>query len=80
MSAKEKLVHFICQNFLVSESEIDFNSSLIDQGIIDSFGLLEIAAFLKEEFKIETEQEEMTRENFGSLEEILQYIVRKSTF
>lgn len=77
MSDREKLMNFICRNFLVEENEIDLNTSLIDQGIIDSFGLLEISTFLKKELAVETEQEEMTRDNFGSFEKILIYVEKK---
>jgi len=77
MASREKLIKFLCRNFLVEEHEIDLNSSLIDQGIIDSFGLLEIATFLKKELGVETEQDEMNRENFGSVEKILIYVDRK---
>lgn len=77
MSDREKLINFICQNFLVEREEIDPHASLVDQGIIDSFGLLEIATFLKDEFSVETEQEEMNGENFGSLEKILAYTYKK---
>jgi len=62
---------------MVEEHDIDLNSSLVDQGIIDSFGLVEISAFLKKEIGVETLQEEMTRENFGSIEKILIYVSRK---
>ncbi len=33
---KEKLLHFITENFMVDLEGIDLNDSLIDQGIIDS--------------------------------------------
>ena len=56
MSTREKLINFICRNFMVEEHEIDMNSSLVDQGIIDSFGLVEISTFLKKELGIETLQ------------------------
>ena len=62
---------------MVEEHEIDMNSSLVDQGIIDSFGLVEISAFLNKEIGVETLQEEMTRENFGSIEKILIYISKQ---
>lgn len=79
MLIKEKLISFICQNFLVEKGDLDLDSSLIDQGIIDSFGLLEIAAFLKEEMNIEVEQEEMNNKYFGSIEKILLYVQSKTT-
>lgn len=79
MLVKEKLIDFICQNFLVERDEIDLNSSLVDQGIIDSFGLLEIATFLNKEMNIEVEQTDMNGENFGSIEKILLYAQSKIT-
>ncbi len=79
MSKREKLITFICRNFMVDEHEIDMETSLIDQGIIDSFGLLEISTFLKKDLGIETLQEEMNRENFGSVEKLLVYVARKET-
>lgn len=68
---------FICRNFMVEEGEFLLDESLIDQGIIDSFGLLEISTFLKKELGVETAQEDMNRENFGSFEKILAYSSRK---
>ena len=75
---REKLLDFICRNFMVEENEIDMDSSLVDQGIIDSFGLVEIATFLKKEFNVETTEKDMNRENFGSIEKLIIYIGRKS--
>jgi acyl carrier protein len=62
----------------VEEHEIDLNESLIEQGIIDSFGLVEISGFLKKEFGVETEQSDMNRANFGSIEKIVIYAERKA--
>ncbi len=77
MSIKQSLIEFICQNFMVEEHEIDMNESLVDQGIIDSFGLVEISGFLKRKFGIETEPADMNRNNFGSVEKIVIYVNSK---
>lgn len=77
MSDRKMLMDFICRNFMVEEDEIDLDTSMVDQGIIDSFGLQEIAAFLKKEFSVLTEQEEMNRDNFGSFEKILTFIQKR---
>ena len=74
---KQKLLDFICRNFMVSQEEIDMESSLVDQGIIDSFGLVEISSFLKEGFSVTTQESEMNRDNFGSVEKLVQFIGRK---
>ena len=77
MDSKRALIDFVCKNFLVEEDEIDLDASLIDQGIIDSFGLIEISSFLKKEFTVETAEEEMTRDNYGSIEKLVAFIERK---
>jgi acyl carrier protein len=71
------LVDFVVRNFLVDESEIVLGESLVDQGIIDSFGLVEIAAFIKKKYTVKTDEQEMNRENFGSLLKMAAYVERK---
>ena len=75
---KSALVDFVCENFLVDEHEIDLEDSLVDQGVIDSFGLVEIAAFLKKTYAIRTEEGEINRDNFGSIARISRYVERKA--
>ncbi|MFW5775609.1 MAG: acyl carrier protein [Chitinivibrionales bacterium] len=74
----EKLMSFLCSNFLVEKDEIDINKSLVDTGIIDSIGLVEIAAFIKREYGIEVGEEQMTRDNFGSVVKIVTFIIRET--
>lgn len=74
---QERLLGFVCSNFLVEESEVAFDRSLVDQGIIDSFGLIEIAAFMKSAFGIATEQPEMNAANFGSIDKMTAYVQGK---
>ncbi len=71
------LVDFVTRNFLVDESEIIMDESLVDQGIIDSFGLVEIATHIKKKHSIITDESEMNRNNFGSLIKMSGYIERK---
>lgn len=70
----EKLLEFISHNFMIEPEEIDLEDSLIDQGIIDSFGLIEISAFLEKEFSTKITEDDMTRENFGSTMKIVQFV------
>jgi acyl carrier protein len=77
-AVKPGIVEFVCRNFLVEEHEIDFDESLVDQGIIDSFGLVEIATFIRKTWGLETEQSEMNRDNFGSITKIAAYVERKA--
>lgn len=71
---KELLIDFICRQFLVDEGDIEIDKSLIDTGIIDSMGLIEIAAFITKNFNFKVTEEQMNRKNFGSVLLIIDFI------
>lgn len=74
MDLKSKLMEFLCKNFMVEAAEIDLDVSLVDQGIIDSFGLIEISAFIEEELNVRIAEEQITRANFGSFNKIISFM------
>ena len=74
----ERLLEFITRNFMVEREEIDLDKSMIDEGIIDSFGLVEIATFMEIEFGMKITEEQMIRENFGSVNKIVGFIQREA--
>jgi acyl carrier protein len=74
---KNQLVEFVCKNYMVTENEIDFDQSLVDQGIIDSFGLVEMSAFIQDVFDIKIEESDFTQKNFGSINKISSYVERR---
>ena len=76
-SIREALLDFLASNFLVERQEIDLSKSLIDQGVIDSLGLTEISAYLGRTHGIKTEIAEMNQQNFGSVNHIVDFIIRK---
>lgn len=71
---QEKLLDFITKNFMVERNEIDLDKSLIDEGIIDSFGLIEIGTFMETEFGMTVDEDDMIRENFGSVHKMVAFI------
>jgi acyl carrier protein len=71
------LLRFVCRNFLIEEDEVEVDQSLVEQGLIDSFGLIEIAAFMKSKYGIATEESEMNAANFGSIVNMAEYIEGK---
>ncbi len=75
---QEKLINFVCRNFIVDKEDIILDQSLVDQGIIDSFGLVEISGFLQKEFQIPVLDNDMNRQNFGSVLKIVDFVTRKS--
>jgi len=75
---KTAVRQFIIENFLFEEDDnLKDDSSFLEDGIIDSTGVLEMVTFLEETYEIHIEDEEMIPENLDSLEAIGQYITRK---
>ena len=50
---------------------------LVQSGLVDSTGILEIVAFLESEFGVQTSDEELAVDNFGSIASIAQFVVAK---
>lgn len=70
---------FIAENFLFREEAdaIAHDASLLDAGIIDSTGVLELVCFLETTFGIEVADEDMLPENLDSIRAITGYVSRK---
>lgn len=74
----EQIRNFLISNFYVSDVKALVNdTSLLDQGIVDSTGVLEIIGFIEETFGIIVEDSELLPENLDSIQGIEQYIIRK---
>jgi acyl carrier protein len=71
---KDMLLDFICNKFLVDKEDIELDKSLIDLGIIDSMGLIEISSFINRNFNFTITKDQMTRKNFGSVLLMVDYI------
>ncbi|MBN2715725.1 MAG: acyl carrier protein [Deltaproteobacteria bacterium] len=74
---QEALLDFVCNSFFVQRDDFDHSDSLIDQGVIDSFGLVEIAAFMEKKFGIKVTENDMIREYFGSIHKMERFIELK---
>lgn len=80
MSTEKEIRSFILENYLFSddESELDSGDSFLEQGIIDSTGILEVIFFLEEEFGVEVEDEEMIPENLDSVNNLVKFVSTKT--
>ena len=70
---------FISESFLFREDldSIADDASLLEAGVIDSTGVLELVAFLETSFGIEVADDEMLPENLDSIRAISAYVQRK---
>ncbi len=73
---QEKLVKFLNENFMMPEDFSD-QASLLEHGIIDSTGVLELVLFLEENFGIKVEDDEIVPENLDSLVNLNSYLKYK---
>lgn len=80
MSSKDKVKNYILENYLFTDDQSALNDgdSFLEQGIIDSTGILEVIFFLEEEFGISVADEEMVPENLDSVNNLVKFIETKS--
>ncbi|MEY2169267.1 MULTISPECIES: acyl carrier protein [unclassified Rhodanobacter] len=78
-SVEARVRHYILENLLFSDdgSELPNDASLLDRGIIDSTGVLEVVMFLEEAFGIRVKASEMLPENFDSVNNIVRFVERQ---
>lgn len=78
---KDKIRKYIFENFIFEESDNDLkdDDSLLEKGIIDSTGVLEVVQFLEETFEIEVEDEELVPENLDSVNNLVSYVTKKQS-
>lgn len=71
---------FILRNFYIAEPDALANdASLLETGIVDSTGVLEVTAFLEETFGLRIVDVEITPENLDSIDRIARFVVRKNS-
>jgi acyl carrier protein len=75
---RNKIRTFIIENFLFGNDEgLKDDSSFLDEGIIDSTGILELVSFMEETFSISVDDEELIPENLDSIDNVVGYLERK---
>jgi len=75
---KDKIRTFVVENFLFGNNEnLEDTTSFLEEGIIDSTGVLELVTFIEEEFSITVEDEELIPENLDSIYNVTAYLEKK---
>lgn len=76
---QDQVRNFVIENLLLGEEEENFTNgqSFLDSGLIDSTGILEIIAFLEDEYDITIKDDEMIPENLDSVERIVAFLEKR---
>jgi acyl carrier protein len=77
--ARTALRKLILEDYLFTEDEsaLTDDMSFLNEGILDSMGILEIIMFLEEQFQITVAEDEMIPDNLDSIDNLFVYIGRK---
>lgn len=71
---------FLVDTFLLGEDDgFADDESLLEQGIVDSTGVMELVAFLEEAFAIAIDDDELVAANLDSVSRMAAFVDRKQT-
>lgn len=73
-----KIRAFILDRFpLARKKGIANDSLLLQSGIVDSLGILELVGFMEREFGVRIEDEELLPENFSTIDALAAFLISK---
>lgn len=79
MNRLHRIRNFVLDTFLFTDddSALENDDSFLEKGIIDSTGVLELVAFIEEEFDVVVDDEELVPENLDSVNRVATFLQRK---
>ena len=80
MTIEAQIKDYIARNLLFSDNGFPYDdqASFLDEGIVDSIGVMELVTFVEETFSIKIEDLDVTPENFDSVSKMTAFIRRKT--
>tara|TARA_B100001287_G_C22619784_1_gene499439 strand:+ start:669 stop:932 length:264 start_codon:yes stop_codon:yes gene_type:complete len=73
----DDLIKFLQNGNPLIDENVSRSRSLIELGIIDSFGIIEIIGYFEKKYKIKIKDNEITKEHFGSINVMTNLIINK---
>lgn len=79
MEIERRIRNFILENYLFTsdDSVLQTHQSLVQTGVLDSTGMLELVSFLHEAFEVVVYDEEMIPENLDSIARLSNFVKSK---
>jgi len=74
---QNQIRNYIVENFLFGNNSLEDDDSFLEQGVVDSTGILELVLFVEEIFAITVDDEEVLPDNFDSIISLAGYVTRK---
>ncbi|NLA64141.1 MAG: acyl carrier protein [Bacteroidales bacterium] len=73
----EKIKRYIVKSSFSQKDEIQNDTLIFEDSLLDSMGFLFLIDFLKEEFTVEIEDVDLVDENFKSINNITGFLLKK---
>jgi acyl carrier protein len=78
VAVEGRIKSFVLEKFpLARKKELTFGDKLLEGGIIDSLGVLDLVSFVEEEFSIRIGDDELLPENFQNIECLAAFVRTK---
>lgn len=78
--AAERIRNFILEKFALARKRgLTNRAQLLDTGILDSLGVLDVVAFIEKEFSVQVSDDELVPENFQTVEALVAFVQSKSS-
>ena len=79
MEIENKIKTYIAQNLIFSGDEFKYpdDASFLEEGIVDSLGVMELVSFVEDQFGVGVDDQEITPENFDSVTRLAAYVRSK---
>jgi acyl carrier protein len=79
MQLKAEIINFIKENFLYGQDGdgLDHDASFLENGMIDSTGVLELVSFVERTYGVSVADDELIPDNFDSVNKLTTFIAKK---
>ena len=75
---QSEIYQFVVDNFMFGKADgLGYDESLLQKGVIDSTGVLELVGYLTDNFQITVEDDEIIPANLETVNGIVAYVGRK---
>jgi acyl carrier protein len=80
MTVESQIKEYIARNLLFSDNGFQYgdDASFLDEGIVDSVGVMELVAFVEEQFGFKVNDSEVIPDHFDSVSKLAAFIRSKS--
>jgi acyl carrier protein len=78
-SIEQRIHAFLLEKFpLARKAGVGKDTGLLEKGILDSLGILDVVSFLESEFSLVVSDDELLPENFQSLGTLTAFVLKKT--